>query len=208
MSVSRELLHTCASHLARSHASTDASYVQLTVRSIDRYVRYSRWKPTSLAEADVAESRLLSLCRYRFSHQPISANPTSVVMIRTSFILFHRGELSFLDANVQLRVRRWTQPRLDVVVCGRTVLERRNVKVGEGKQDTMHTITGGQESRPALVCLAGYGAGAGFYFRNVDSLARHFRVHLVDLLGTGMSGIHLPCIPYTESPRPQFLSKF
>ena len=33
-----------------------------------------------------------------------------------------------------------------------------------------------------------YGAGAAFYFRNVDGLAQQFRLHLVDLLGTGMSG--------------------
>ena len=35
---------------------------------------------------------------------------------------------------------------------------------------------------------AGYGAGLGFFWRNLGTLADHFRVHAVDLLGTGMSG--------------------
>ena len=35
----------------------------------------------------------------------------------------------------------------------------------------------------------GYGAGAGYFFRNVDGLAKQFKVYLVDLLGTGLSGI-------------------
>ena len=43
-------------------------------------------------------------------------------------------------------------------------------------------------SRHGCSYWARYGAGAGFYFRNIDGLARHFRVHAVDLLGTGMSG--------------------
>ena len=42
--------------------------------------------------------------------------------------------------------------------------------------------------RQGCVHWSRYGAGAGFFFRNIDGLARHFRVHAVDLLGTGMSG--------------------
>lgn len=34
----------------------------------------------------------------------------------------------------------------------------------------------------------GYGAGIGFFFRNMAALTERFRVHAVDLLGTGMSG--------------------
>ena len=60
--------------------------------------------------------------------------------------------------------------------------------VGEGRQQHMHTISAGEAASPPLVLLPGYGAGAGFYFRNLDGLAQHFRVHAVDLLGTGMSG--------------------
>lgn len=36
--------------------------------------------------------------------------------------------------------------------------------------------------------VAGYGAGIGFFFRNLEALTQQFRVHAVDLLGTGMSG--------------------
>ena len=69
-----------------------------------------------------------------------------------------------------------------------SVTEVSDVSLGEGKQQFMHTIIAGDASNPPLVCLPGYGAGAGFYFRNIDGLAKQFRVHLVDLLGTGMSG--------------------
>lgn len=69
-----------------------------------------------------------------------------------------------------------------------SVTEVRDVSIGEGRQQFMHTIIAGDSSNPPLVCLPGYGAGAGFYFRNIDGLAKQFRVHLVDLLGTGMSG--------------------
>jgi abhydrolase domain-containing protein 5 len=41
----------------------------------------------------------------------------------------------------------------------------------------------------ATRCLAGYGAGIGFFFRNLAALTQQFRVHAVDLLGTGMSGV-------------------
>lgn len=43
---------------------------------------------------------------------------------------------------------------------------------------------------PSTRHLAGYGAGIGFFFRNLAALTQEFRVHAVDLLGTGMSGAH------------------
>lgn len=42
--------------------------------------------------------------------------------------------------------------------------------------------------------VAGYGAGTGFFFRNLAALCGSFRVHAVDLLGTGLSGMHLPSV--------------
>ncbi len=72
-------------------------------------------------------------------------------------------------------------------VCS-TQLDIRDVAVGEGRQHFMHTISAGSADAPPMVLVPGYGAGAGFYFRNIDSLAQHFRMHAVDLLGTGMSG--------------------
>jgi pimeloyl-ACP methyl ester carboxylesterase len=73
----------------------------------------------------------------------------------------------------------------------RSHLEIADVTVGAGRQDYMHTISAGDAAAPPMVLLPGYGAGAGFYFRNIDGIARHFRLHAVDLLGTGMSGERL-----------------
>lgn len=61
--------------------------------------------------------------------------------------------------------------------------------IGEGKEEVIHSITGGSESAPNLVCMPGYGAGAAFYFRNLDAFCAKFRTHAVDWLGTGNSGI-------------------
>lgn len=52
----------------------------------------------------------------------------------------------------------------------------------------LHTTQGGQAEGPALVMMPGYGAGTGFFYRNLDGLARAFRVFAVDWLGTGLSG--------------------
>ena len=74
------------------------------------------------------------------------------------------------------------------MVYRRTRFDIEDVQVGPTKHHTIHTISGGDKSALPIVCLSGYGAGSGFYFRNLDAMAQHFRVHAVDLLGTGMSG--------------------
>ena len=87
-------------------------------------------------------------------------------------------------------------PLLGLLPCGdawralcRSPLDIRDISVGQGRQQFMHTISAGERTSPPMVVLPGYGAGSGFYFRNIDGLAQHFRLHCVDLLGTGMSGV-------------------
>jgi pimeloyl-ACP methyl ester carboxylesterase len=85
-------------------------------------------------------------------------------------------------------------------------LEVRDIAVGAGRQQFMHTVSAGDQSAPPMVVLPGYGAGSGFFFRNVDGLAQHFRLHCVDLLGTGMSGVtHLPHLHFTNTSLPALL---
>lgn len=64
----------------------------------------------------------------------------------------------------------------------------KDVQIGDGSQDFMHTIAAGSAALPPMVCIPGYGAGAAFYWRNLAGLGRVFRTYAVDLLGTGMSG--------------------
>lgn len=59
--------------------------------------------------------------------------------------------------------------------------------VGEGAQERVHSISAGTRG-PPVVCMPGYAAGAAFFYRNLQGLADHARVHLVDWLGTGLSG--------------------
>ena len=94
--------------------------------------------------------------------------------LRVNFALPLHGMLARGDA--------WWAP------C-RSPLDIRDISVGQGRQQFMHTISAGERTSPPMVVLPGYGAGSGFYFRNIDGLAQHFRLHCVDLLGTGMSGV-------------------
>lgn len=70
----------------------------------------------------------------------------------------------------------------------------RDVPVGSGPKDYMRTIEvhhEGSSSAPGslpVVMLPGYGAGACFFWRNIDGLAPHMRLFAVDWLGTGRSG--------------------
>lgn len=63
--------------------------------------------------------------------------------------------------------------------------------VGPGKRESVHAISVTDRAppgSPTLVALAGYSAGAGYFFRALDGLSRGFCTHAVDWLGTGLSG--------------------
>ncbi|RWW62151.1 hypothetical protein BHE74_00030737 [Ensete ventricosum] len=48
----------------------------------------------------------------------------------------------------------------------------------------INTVTfDSKENAPTLVMVHGYGASEGFFFRNFDALASHFRVIAIDQLG-------------------------
>jgi hypothetical protein len=63
-----------------------------------------------------------------------------------------------------------------------------DVPVGPGREERLHAVRAGDKSKPPMVLMHGYGAGLGFYYRNMDFLARNFNVHAVDWLGWGGSG--------------------
>lgn len=63
--------------------------------------------------------------------------------------------------------------------------ERRHVRLPSGIW--LNTISAGSISSPTLVVLHGWGAGAGFFARNLEGLAKHFRVYVVDWPGFGFS---------------------
>ncbi|CAG9464433.1 unnamed protein product [Pedinophyceae sp. YPF-701] len=76
----------------------------------------------------------------------------------------------------------------DLLAATGVPLTIKDVKVGPGKEDYMHTIVGGDSAAPPAVVVHGYAAGAGFYFKSIRDLVSHFRVHLVDWPGYGVSG--------------------
>ena len=65
-----------------------------------------------------------------------------------------------------------------------TPIVHRRIPCGEGVElNTVETLSEG----PPLVLMHGWGAGIGFWIRNIDDLASHFKVYAVDWLGFGGS---------------------
>lgn len=75
-----------------------------------------------------------------------------------------------------------------LLTLARCNMEPDNVQLSSAKEQFLHTLKGGSEGKPPLVCMPGYGAGTGFFFRNFQGLSSHFRLFAVDWLGTGLSG--------------------
>lgn len=80
-------------------------------------------------------------------------------------------------------------------LSNREPLKQADTQVGEGREDYIHSVSGGPENGPNLVCMSGYGSGSGWFFRNIDGLAGTMKTILVDWLGTGLSG-KAGCAPY------------
>eukprot|EP00878_Enallax_costatus_P023828 GHUV01025380.1.p1 GENE.GHUV01025380.1~~GHUV01025380.1.p1 ORF type:complete len:414 (+),score=72.62 GHUV01025380.1:55-1296(+) len=101
-----------------------------------------------------------------------------------------------------MKVTRWRQTsKQEAVHAERGILnllrskwQVEDVPVAPKPEHYMHTLTnvtsaeGGQQQGPALVLMPGYGAGTGFFYRNLDGLSRAFKIFAVDWLGTGLSG--------------------
>eukprot|EP00882_Tetradesmus_deserticola_P007407 GHRQ01007804.1.p1 GENE.GHRQ01007804.1~~GHRQ01007804.1.p1 ORF type:complete len:467 (+),score=186.71 GHRQ01007804.1:110-1510(+) len=101
-----------------------------------------------------------------------------------------------------MRMTRWrptskeeaVHAELGILNLLRSKWQVEDVPVGPGPEQYMHTLTNNSSSGnepvqgPAMVLMPGYGAGTGFFFRNLDALARVFNVFAVDWLGTGLSG--------------------
>uniref|UniRef100_A0A7S1SUR5 AB hydrolase-1 domain-containing protein n=1 Tax=Tetraselmis chuii TaxID=63592 RepID=A0A7S1SUR5_9CHLO len=95
------------------------------------------------------------------------------------------------------RYTRWTQTSREEAVhaeqnllavrSGSTPVETVDVSLSCGNK--IHTLVAGKPSGTApLVCIPGYGAGAGFFWKNIGPLADGGqRVLTLDLLGTGLS---------------------
>ncbi|CAA2974338.1 probable 1-acylglycerol-3-phosphate O-acyltransferase [Olea europaea subsp. europaea] len=66
----------------------------------------------------------------------------------------------------------------------------------------------GKEGSPTLVMIHGYGASQGFFFRNFDVLAQHFKVIAIDQLGWGGSSRPDFTCKSTEETEAWFIDSF
>ncbi|HKV56958.1 MAG TPA: alpha/beta fold hydrolase [Ktedonobacteraceae bacterium] len=73
--------------------------------------------------------------------------------------------------------------------------------------DIFYLVKGNRESKPLLL-VHGFGPGASSYEwrKNIDTLAEHFRVYALDLLGYGLSD--RPAIDYTAETYSDLISDF
>uniref|UniRef100_A0A5B7BRD7 1-acylglycerol-3-phosphate O-acyltransferase n=1 Tax=Davidia involucrata TaxID=16924 RepID=A0A5B7BRD7_DAVIN len=73
----------------------------------------------------------------------------------------------------------------------------------------INTITfDSKEDSPTLVMIHGYAASQGFFFRNFDALAKHFRVIAIDQLGWGGSSRPDFTCKSTEETEAWFIDSF
>uniref|UniRef100_A0A7N0V3A8 1-acylglycerol-3-phosphate O-acyltransferase n=1 Tax=Kalanchoe fedtschenkoi TaxID=63787 RepID=A0A7N0V3A8_KALFE len=73
----------------------------------------------------------------------------------------------------------------------------------------INTVTfDSKDDAPTLVMVHGYGASQGFFFRNFDALAKHFRVIAIDQLGWGGSSRPDFTCKSTEETEAWFIDSF
>ncbi|GBG00298.1 1-acylglycerol-3-phosphate O-acyltransferase-like [Raphidocelis subcapitata] len=122
-----------------------------------------RWRRTSTAEADTAERGMLGLLRSRVAARSVPVGPGPQDYLRTLEVEPPGGDAA---------------PAPGKAAAAAT------------DASAAAAAASGDGARLPVVLLPGYGAGAAFWWRNIDGLAAApgLRLFAVDWLGTGRSG--------------------
>ncbi|KAL3639102.1 hypothetical protein CASFOL_017009 [Castilleja foliolosa] len=128
-------------------------------------------------------------------------------------------------------VLRWIPTSADQIIAAekrllslvKTPYEQERVNIGSGPPGSrvrwfrsasnesrfINTVTfNSKEGAPTLVMVHGYGASQGFFFRNFDALANHFKVIAIDQLGWGGSSRPDFTCKSTEETEAWFIDSF
>ncbi|KAL6522029.1 hypothetical protein OROMI_031906 [Orobanche minor] len=128
-------------------------------------------------------------------------------------------------------VLRWIPTSTDRIIAAekrllsliRTPYQQEQVNIGSGPPGSktrwfrsasdeprfINTVTfDSKEGSPTLVMVHGYGASQGFFFRNFDALAKHFKVIAIDQLGWGGSSRPDFTCRSTEETEAWFIDSF
>ncbi|GFP85865.1 probable 1-acylglycerol-3-phosphate o-acyltransferase [Phtheirospermum japonicum] len=128
-------------------------------------------------------------------------------------------------------VLRWIPTSTDHIIAAekrllsivRTPFKQEQVNIGSGPPGSktrwfrsatdeprfINTVTfDGKEGSPTLVMVHGYGASQGFFFRNFDALAKHFKVIAIDQIGWGGSSRPDFTCRSTEETEAWFIDSF
>ncbi|XP_011083599.1 probable 1-acylglycerol-3-phosphate O-acyltransferase [Sesamum indicum] len=126
---------------------------------------------------------------------------------------------------------RWIPTSTDHIIAAekrllslvKTPYEQEQVNIGSGPPGSkirwfrsasneprfINTVTfDSKEGSPTLVMVHGYGASQGFFFRNFDALANHFKVIAIDQLGWGGSSRPDFTCKSTEETEAWFIDSF
>lgn len=116
------------------------------------------------------------------------ASKFQVFTILIVIILWHCSSFLFIiivswNCGIGLIRTPYTQEHVNIG-CALPRSKIRWFQSTSSKPRFINTVTfDSKEGCPTLVMLHGYGASLGFFFRNFDALAKHFRVIAIDLLG-------------------------
>eukprot|EP00897_Mesotaenium_endlicherianum_P004263 jgi/Mesen1/3865/ME000207S02874 len=174
-----------------------------------------RWKPTSEEELLASERRLLTLLRSKFTLQRVDIGPGRAVSSKggwfgtgsaehryiNTLVVEHSssaGPASPAEASSTESLASAKEPAESSPPGGSGGPEQSATTKEKQQQQAAGLEAGtgaGSGEAPTLVMVHGYGAAQGFFFRNLDALAQHFRVVTVDQLGWG------------GSSRPRYLAK-
>ncbi|XP_051150844.1 1-acylglycerol-3-phosphate O-acyltransferase-like [Andrographis paniculata] len=128
-------------------------------------------------------------------------------------------------------VLRWIPTSTDLIIAAekrllslvKTPYHQERVNIGSGPPGSstrwfrsasdeprfINTVTfDSSEGSPTLVMVHGYGASQGFFFRNFDALAKHFKVVAIDQLGWGGSSRPDFTCKSTEETEAWFIDSF
>ncbi|KAI7732503.1 hypothetical protein M8C21_024222 [Ambrosia artemisiifolia] len=161
------------------------------------------------------------------SHEFNSSAPSTV----TATVTETSTAVSVTNKSLWPSVLRWIPTSIDHIISSekrllslvKTPYTQEQVNIGSGPPGSkvswfrsasneprfINTVTfDSKEGSPTLVMVHGYAAAQGFFFRNFDALAEHFRVIAIDQLGWGGSSRPDFTCTSTEETEAWFIDSF
>ncbi|KAJ9530113.1 hypothetical protein QJQ45_023374 [Haematococcus lacustris] len=148
------------------------------------WTRWTRWRQTSQAEASAAEQGLLSLLKVPLAVHNVRVGPGPQDFLHTVL-----GGGAALPPSAPT-VPQASTPRACFTSRSPSAPDSTAQASPAAAAANLPVAPAGSQVQqaPPLVLMPGYGAGTGFFFKNLEGLSSTFRLYAVDWLGTALSG--------------------